>query len=175
MSASPGSTQTERLTEALATALEELLREVPVGATLTVSSDTDIGYSLERFIPGLLRRSYLEWRDESLDGIFVAYARKTGPSGLEMAGTCILIRDQTVTPFMAEFQVVRPSQGTSVEALKLMVGEAGAGALGISGPPCNSREARLVLATLMQRIEDVAWVYTLRPARDVKRCGETEP
>lgn len=162
MSSSPAMEQTDRVSTRLAMELDELVRELPIGGRFAVPPGADICYSLELFIPAVLRHRYPEWRDEGLDGIFISRAIKTGPATAQVAGTCILIRDQTVTPFMADLEVVGTPDRSSVRAVQLMVGEPGTGVLGISGPPCNSNEARLLFAKLLQRIDDVAWVYTLQ-------------
>jgi hypothetical protein len=82
----------------LASELRALVREFQVGDQFTVAPSADICSSLELFLPQVLRIRYREWLEESLDGIFVARALKTGPAAAQLAGTCILISDQTVTP-----------------------------------------------------------------------------
>jgi hypothetical protein len=44
---------------------------------------------LEYFLPAVLGEAHGEWRDESLDGVFPALARKTGPSEAEILGLCV--------------------------------------------------------------------------------------
>jgi hypothetical protein len=141
----------------LASELERELRGIPVGVHFNVPASADICSSLELFLPRLLRRDHPEWTNESLDGIFVARAMKTGLTAAEFAGTCILISDQTVTPFLMD--VALSATTGSIASVRLMIGEAGGGRLGISGPPCNSREARRLLEMLIDRLDKVAWTY----------------
>ncbi|WP_437875264.1 hypothetical protein [Sorangium sp. So ce513] len=145
----------------LASELHDLMQGLPVGAQFTVPPSADICCSLELFIPGVLRLQYPEWEKESLDGIFVARATKTGSAAAELIGTCILISDQTVTPFLLDLNVSRKDDFHAVTAFQIMIGEPGSGPLGISGPPCNSREAQRLLMSLIDRIDEVAWSYTL--------------
>lgn len=149
----------DRLVSRLSNELCGLIAGLPTGARFDVSPSAEICYCLELFVPRLLRGKYPEWERESLDGIFVARATKTGPSSAELIGTCILISDQAVTPFRIE--LATSSLGDSVTVPRLMVGEPGAGPLGISGPPCNSRAAQRLLASVMDRIDRVTWSYVL--------------
>ncbi len=158
----------DRLNSQLAKELDELIRGLPVGAHFDVLPSSDICYSLELFLPRLLLKHYPEWEDESLDGIFVARAIKTGPATAELVGTCILITDQTVTPFITELEVVRTCNPSLVAAIRLMLGVPGTGALGISGPPCNSRDAQRLFTSLIDKVEDMEWVYSLEPQREKK-------
>lgn len=115
----------------LAAELKEKLLEVPVGAAFTVQPSDGISYSLELYIPRLLREHFSEWKTESIDGIFVAYASKTAPGVAQLTGTCILIRDQTVTPFLLD--IALSSMDSSVEVRRLVLGEPGGGAWNIRG------------------------------------------
>src|SRR5688572_16006701 len=51
--------------------------------------------SLESFLPEVLQQVFDWWEDESLDGIYPFWTRKTRERELEFFGTCILITDQT--------------------------------------------------------------------------------
>jgi len=115
--------------------------------------------SLELFLPQLLRRRYSKWRGESLDGISVACARKTGPSAVRLAGICILTSDQTGTPFFVE--LASSLSGESVASFRVCLGEPGGGPLGISGPAWNSHQADELLLSLPTRLEGIAWSYTI--------------
>ena len=143
----------------LASELGDLLRELSVGEFFAVSPSADICYALELFLPQLLRSRYPEWETESLDGIFVARAIKTGVAAAQFAGTCILISDQTVTPFLIDLELSPLT--ASVAAVRVMLGEPGRGRLKISGPPCNSHAARQMLESLISRLNRVAWTYTV--------------
>src|SRR5262249_11113626 len=90
----------DRLGAQIAFELKTLLTKVPVGANFTVSPSANFCYLLELFLPHLLSRHFPEWETESLDGIFVADALKKSHVSAQFAGTCILITDQTVAPFL---------------------------------------------------------------------------
>ena len=116
-------------------------------------------FAMEAVIPQLLCRTYPEWEKEGLDGFFVARARKTGPAAVELVGTCILITDQTVTPFMITLEA-SPS-GEAIASYRLNLGEPGSGHLGISVARCNSKQASELLALLTTRLDCIAWSYTI--------------
>jgi len=141
----------------VASQLEELLAGVPVGSEFSILPSSDLCYSLELFMPRVLRRLHPEWSTESCDGIFVARALKIGPKEVDIAGACILISDQTVTPFRVEL-LLSPS-GKAIRSFRVRLGEPGGGRLGISGPSCNSPEAEELLSTLPARLHDVDWSY----------------
>lgn len=151
---------TDRLEMQLAAELKQLLDGMPANSHFEVPPSADVCHSLELFLPRTLRVQYPEWEKESLDGIFVARATKTGARTAEFVGTCILISDQTVTPFSVELDVAGP-QGP-VTVLSLNLGEPGTGPLGISGPVANSKDAQRLLACLLDRIDDIAWSYVLQ-------------
>lgn len=146
-----------RIERQLATELRALIAESPVGSAFDVAPSSDFCYLLELFIPGVLRRHYLEWSSESLDGIFAECATKTGRAAAVLTGSCILVSDQTVTPFMIELAASSTSEG--IASYRVCVGEAGGGRLGISGPPCNSPEAKENLELIASRIGSVVWSY----------------
>lgn len=157
MRGSGTSGEADRLSSQLAVQLRELLDGLPVGAQFEVHPGADICFCLELLLPRALREQHAEWEKESLDGIFVARATKTGPTAAEIVGTAILISDQTVTPFVVE--LVAAEVGGGVAVRRLSIGEAGGGPLGISGPAANSAQAQGLLVTLLGR--KVAWSYTL--------------
>ncbi len=146
--------------EALAASeLRALLQGVPVGSHFEVSPSEKLCFTLELFLPHLLCRRYPEWTGESFDGFFTARARKTGPNAAELVGMCIVISDQTVTPFLIELTLC--SEADAVASFRVCVGESGGGRLGISGPACNSPNASLLLGALVDRLEEVVWSYTV--------------
>ncbi len=145
----------------LASELQDMMQGLPVGAQFAVPPSANICYSLELFIPDVLRQRYPEWEKESLDGLFIARATKTGSAATEFIGTCILISDQTVAPFLIDLNVSQEGDSDAVTAVRVMLGEPGSGPLGISGPPCNSRDAQRLLVSLVDRIDKVEWSYTI--------------
>lgn len=152
-------TRNRSLEATLASELHALLARVAVGSTFTVAPSSDLCASLELFIPTLLSARHPEWKSESLDGVFVAIARKTGAATAELAGTCILISDQTVTPLLTE--ITLSLSGERIESFRARIGEPGGGRLGISGPGCNSKEAQAPLAAVDARRRSIAWAYDI--------------
>lgn len=150
---------TPGLAALVATELRALVAGIPVGREFTVAPSEDICSSLELFLPELLRSHHSEWVWESLDGVFVARARKTGDASVQLAGTCILISDQTVTPFLVDLEL--STSGESVGSYRVCLGMSGGGSLGISGPECNSPEATQLLANVVTRLDDIRWSYEI--------------
>jgi hypothetical protein len=148
-----------RLESHIASELKALLAVLPVGAEFTVSPSASFCSALELLLPHLLCRRFPEWRTESLDAIFVAKAQKTGAVAAQFAGTCILITDQTVAPLLVDLALT-PSND-SIASFRVCLGEAGGGRLGVSGPRCNSAEAKRLLATVSSRLKDIRWSYTI--------------
>jgi hypothetical protein len=159
MSESNSRKPVDALDSQLASELEQAMLGVAVGEQFKVSPSDSICYSLELYIPRLLRSHYSGWRTESLDGIFVIRAVKKSLGAAQFVGTSILISDQTVTPFMLDIEL--SASGNSIDIVRLMLGELGGGRLGISGPPCNSRESRQLLISLVDRLDSVAWVFSV--------------
>ncbi len=150
-----GSPDLERLA---AEQVAAYLEQVSVGASFRVASSSELCDILELLVPAILRRKYPEWLEESIDGFFFSSAVKSDDVSAELAGTCILISDQTVTPFALS---IRLADSHRFEALRIKLGEPGAGPLGISGPACNSRGAEEMLLALNSRLEHVDWVYDI--------------
>lgn len=143
----------------MAQLLSAHLQETPEGAEFQVEPSSSLCSALEVHLPHVLSASYPQWKSETLDGLFVVVARKTGPETAELAGMCILMGDQTVTPFSLRF-VLDPTH-TSVKTLSIRLGEPGGGRLGISGPPCHSDRAWKLHYTLRERLPMIRWAYVL--------------
>lgn len=141
----------------LAAELQPVLAPVAVGASFDIAPSSRLCAALELIIPQVLSRSYDEWANESIDGVFVARATKSGPLLAEILGTCILISDQTVAP--VHVQIGLSHSRTGVDLLRVFLGEPGSGALGISGPPCHSRAASDLLANVADRAGQIEWSY----------------
>ena len=150
---------------ALVGELVRALAGVSVGDEVLLPPSCDICASLELVLPALLRAKFPGWEHESLDGVFVARAVKSAPLGIRLVGTGILISDQSVTPLHAEIEAAFDSE-VSLSKFDVRVGEAGGGALGVSGPPCGSREAAELLASVASRAPSIEWVYTARSGDD---------
>jgi hypothetical protein len=138
--------------------IADLLANRADGDDLTADIDDDLQATLESLIPAVLRPTYPEWESESLDGFFFASAVKTAADSLTLTGTCILIRDQTVTPFTADIS----KRSGRVLFDRIRLGESGGGALGISGPTCNTGAASRLLDGLATRLDKIEWVYDIR-------------
>ena len=132
------------------------LDRVPVGSSFVIDSSAALCDVLELLVPESLRPTNPEWQKESIDGFFFASAVKTGEGSAEMAGTCILISDQSVTPFALSVSL---ADNHRIETLRVRLGEPGGGRLGISGPACNSRAGEELLQGLVSRLGDVRWKY----------------
>jgi hypothetical protein len=113
-------------------------------------------FALELLIPAVLCKTYPEWCTESIDGFRIASVQRHNVLSLTMLGLCILITDQSVTPFELSLSLVASG---SMADLEIQIGEPGIGSLGISGPPCNSQLADALLAELGTRQAEIAWVY----------------
>jgi hypothetical protein len=146
------------LKQVAASELAELLEGVAVEWPLPIDPSSEIGYTLELLIPKMLRRQHPEWLEETIDGFFYSSAVKSDERSAELAGTCILMSDQTVTPFRLNMRI---SDAGAFEFFRIRLGEAGEGRLGISGPPWRSSAARALYWDLNTRLEEVAWVYDL--------------
>lgn len=129
---------------------------VPVGSPVAIDSGAELCGVLEYLLPQILMQRHPEWSGESIDGFFFSLAVKSSSSTVELIGTCILISDQTVTPFALSIRVGRDG---GLEALRLRIGEPGGGRLGISGPACHAGAAGSLLARLNDRIEAIEWQY----------------
>jgi hypothetical protein len=139
--------------------LDTVLNGADVGSDFEVQPSNDLLYLLELYIPNLLSRRYPIWEQESLDGFFLAYARKIGLGTAELAGICILISDQTVTPVL--IRLTLNSSCDSIQSYQVFLGESGDGRLGISGPLCNSPRAQKLLDTIGTRLSTIRWSYAL--------------
>ena len=137
--------------------LADLLENVAIGASVPISSSSDICDTLELWIPQVLRVERPEWERESIDGFYFSHAVKRGSASAQFAGTCILIRDQAVTPFWLDLTIADDSR---LRPSSIRLGEPGNGPLGISGPGCNSRAASELLAGIEARMDRIDWVYS---------------
>jgi hypothetical protein len=135
------------------------LKEASIGSVLDNEPSTDLLYLLELYIPRLLSYRYPEWEKESLDGFSLSYAKKIELESAELAGLCILISDQTVTPILARLSI--SSSCDSITSYEVYLGEPGNGRLGISGPPYKSSDAEKLLENVSARFNSIKWVYTI--------------
>jgi hypothetical protein len=132
-------------------ALDGMLSRHAIGESIEDdASYLDLLNSLERFLVEILRGAHSAWLDESLDGILPRFARRTGEREAEIAGECILIRDQAVVPFHLLLQTDVTGDRISYQELKL-------GKLGPQGmirtPYSESSKARALA------ISEIEWAY----------------
>ncbi len=145
--------------EEVARAIWSLLASREYGASLDQHSDDfrALCRTLEFFVPAVLSEVYDFWRGESLDAFRIALARKSGPSSAELLGLCLLISDQSWTPF--EFLVGITPTGKTIETLTLRVGEPGSGKGGLLRMPWGSPGVDRFASHLLERRADIAWVF----------------
>lgn len=148
--------RTPDLERLAASQLASCLEQTAIGSPLAIDSASNLCDTLELLIPEVLRREHSEWERESLDGFFFATTVKNDAESADLAGTCILISDQTVTPFLLS---VRLAGIAAFRNFRIRLGEPGEGALRISGPDCNSSAAQEMLLSLDARLDQIEWVY----------------
>ena len=136
--------------------LADLLKGLADGSPISIEPSSELCFTLERLIPEILCRDHSEWRGESIDGFFFSSAVKCDVDAAELTGTCILISDQTVTPFALHMSLA--DTGT-FQSFRVQLGEHGIGPLGISGPECTTHAAQKMLLMLNERLDRVDWVY----------------
>jgi hypothetical protein len=137
--------------------LSTLLDKSATGLAIDLTPYPELFDSLERFIPHLLSLRYPEWEWESLDGLYTVMAQRLDSETAEFAGMCILISDQTITPFFIRLTLT--TLHDSIASYRVSLGESGSGRLGISGPPCNTHGASKILANIGARLDKIRWVY----------------
>jgi hypothetical protein len=138
--------------------LAAFLSQVAVGASLPTDTHPPVFTTLEYLMTAILRRDHSEWKHEDIDGLQIARAIRSGTVSAKMLGTCILITDQSVTPFALEIRLGDPH---TIHSLRLRLGEPGTGQLGISGPACESSAAATLRMGLALRLDEVDWTYDI--------------
>ena len=144
----------------VASELSFFLEHVTEEAEFTVEPSAEICNILELYIPEQLSHHYSEWTSESLDGFFVVSARKIGLKTAELAGLCILMSDQTLTPFFIRLALT--SSHDSIASYQVYLGEPGGGRLGISGSPYGTSPANKFIANIIPRLDYIKWSYTIK-------------
>ena len=110
------------LEQQLARSLRGALDSVAIGGDISQSDGFGtVTSALEFYLPAVLREVHAYWKYESLDGFFHEIAFKTAERQAEIAGLCILISDQTLTPFHVQLRI---ASGTDqIEWLDCRLGE----------------------------------------------------
>jgi hypothetical protein len=143
--------------EALSRSLRSILDGLTEGEAIGDSEDfRHVLSDLEFFLPAILGEIHREWKDESLDRVLSAAARKTGPGEAEIIGLCILISDQTLTPIHVRLQVSPSSD--EITWLECSVGERGDGRAGMLRTSYNAMRSKQ-LAMVAERRNDIDWAY----------------
>jgi hypothetical protein len=145
--------------------LGQCMVNAPVGSDIGRQSTRHLQSVMEVLITQALCREHAEWQGESIDGFRFASVAKTGDESVGFLGLCILITDQTVAP--VNLDVVLWPDRKAVRRLRIRLGEAGGGPLGISGPSCTSAAAGKLLVSLPARFPAIEWIY------DVTIAGTT--
>jgi len=146
-------TFTSRAEAFLARELRLALADIPIGAPITDSDQfRDALSSLEYFIPEVLGEIHTEWRHESLDGIFPEIATKTNTYEVEIAGLCIIISDQTLTPI--HVRLLTAPDKDEIAWLECRLGESSP--QGMVRIPYGSSRGKLAVAS---RLDTIDWVY----------------
>lgn len=148
----------QHLAALAASELQEQLAPRSVGDSLAIGPGSKLCDILELLIPIWLRAKYPEWEPESIDGFLFSTVRKSGEFSAALRGTCILISDQSMTPFSADLCI---EDGQTLRPVQVRIGEAGGGPLGISGPKYGSTKAKELLLDLESRIADIQWEYEI--------------
>lgn len=136
-----------------------LIGGVEIGSSLPVDSSSVLCGILEMLVPQVLRDDHPEWQKESIDGFLFSSAIRVEETSVRLSGLCILISDQTVTPFSLD---MRLRDGESLQSLRIRLGEAGHGGLGMVGPVIGSGAARHMLESLESRLDAIDWIYDVQ-------------
>ncbi|MGO8745909.1 MAG: hypothetical protein ACLQNE_07950 [Thermoguttaceae bacterium] len=139
----------------ICTHLHPILASLPVLSSVQESEGfAEVLLALEWFIPEVLREIHVEWKGESLDGIFPVVARKTGDREIEIIGLCCLISDQTLTPLHLRLQLA--CCGGSISWLECRLGENTDD--GMLRAPYTS-DTGWGIAHVLNRLDSIDWTY----------------
>lgn len=149
---------TLRCEEGISRLLRTILARFQKGEDIRESVEfRDVLVLLEAFIPDVLRERHPEWRNESLDGLLPIVARKAEDREVELFGHCILISDQTLTPFHLCLQV-SPDKD-EVSWLECRLGERGEH--GMVRIPYTGTPALKRVYALKDGMDGIDWVYAV--------------
>jgi hypothetical protein len=150
---------TSTLEERITRSLRSLVEGLEDGAAIDRDSQDmrELLDGLEWWLPTILAEVYSFWQGEGLDGIYLAFARKTGPDEAELGGACILISDQTLTPIHLRLQIARDQD--DISWLECRVGDAGTGKGGMRRTPYSSEGDTKEIYAVVDRPNSIQWVY----------------
>jgi len=116
-----GAVRMSDLEESLSQRLRAVFERAPAGSHIESFAEfKGILAGLEYFLSELLVEVRSDW-DDGLDGFLIYSARALGDQAAELSGHCILIRDQTTTPFHLRLQLAHESD--EISWLELRLGE----------------------------------------------------
>ena len=143
--------------EYLGEVLRPILDDLAIGDSFVDGQKfREVASCLEYFIPDVLSEVHAEWEYESLDGVLPVVARKTAELEAEILGHCILISDQTVTPFHLRLQLSPASR--EVSWLECRFGKRGKH--GMERMPYDSRfKDAAALYSMRETRHLIDWVY----------------
>jgi hypothetical protein len=163
-----------RTEEAVSRSLRLVLNGLTNGAAIEDSENfRNLLSGLEFFLPSVLGEVHQEWRNENMDRIFSAVARKTGPNEAEIIGLCILISDQTLTPIQVRIRVSATKD--EIEWIECNVGESGEGRGGMLRTPYNAMSGRQLMA-VAERVSVIDWAFRVgfgerQPIEKTRPCN----
>ena len=139
-----------------------VLSSLRVGDKIDDSEDFRTFLSaLARFLPECLSENHPSaWRSESLDAFRFALTRKVGRDEAELLGVCLLISDQTWTPFRALLKASSTDAG--LERVDFTLGETDTLGRGMVRMPYASSKLTELLFRLANRPESVDWTYSFK-------------
>lgn len=127
---------------------------MPIDSDISQSGDfRDVALALEFYLPEVLREVHAGWKREGLDGIYHELAIKRAQREVDVAGLCILISDQTLTPFHVELRCAADSD--EIERLDCRLGEISDGVM--KRVPYDSRSIRK--SDVAGRLESIRWQF----------------
>jgi hypothetical protein len=143
----------------IARALRALLEGVEPGGALgeTIQLLVVLG-GLEYFLPQVLAEVYPHWKKGSLDGFFVSEAKKLADNQAELRGVCLLISDQSITPFHVQIQL--STSADEIEWMECRLGKRGEGAGGMERVPW-SRWKGHTYSFLQDSLKPTGWAYAV--------------
>jgi hypothetical protein len=147
--------QPSKAEQIVSRSLRALVADVPVGGDLAASEQlAELSSALEYFVPEMLAEVYPDFC-EGLDGVYPAFARKSGEREAEVFGLCILIADQTLTPLHLRLQAC-PSQD-EISWMECRLGEKRNGEMVRIPYPAHGMAKHL--HALQGRLDSVDWAY----------------
>jgi hypothetical protein len=136
--------------------MRSILKEIETGDKVNDTEDLRKVLSLlETFISWELKKKYIEWKHESLDGIYISLITKSCPNQISFTGFCILTSEQCLIPIQGHIKISDSLDEIDWMDCKL----AQLGENGITKIPYESNQWRKQLNTL--DFELINWHYSI--------------